>query len=222
MNLTVLKNSDKSVKMTVILSVVFTLILAVTFIIAFMHLTQKVDAAYKNALVLDMSGNVYGTTSVDAADMRKYEYENHVKQFTQKWYSFDEHTYEQNVITALYWIGERGKQLLNEYNDVNMLHSLVQKNLRYTVTISEIKVDMKTVPISGHIIFTQTGFRAKGSISRDIYAQFSLYDVSRASENPHGVKIDEWLVRYSEPREATREEEKTIKQLESLESKDHE
>lgn len=217
MNLTVFKNLDKSLKMTMLLSITFTIILAVTFTIAFVYLTKKVDAAYTKALVLDTSGNVYNATSVHAADMRKYEYENHIKQFVQKWYSFDEHTYEQNVIQALYWIGDTGKELLNEYNDVNMLHSLVQKNLRYTVSMKEIKVDMKTVPVTGYIIFSQTGFRAKGSIARDIYAQFSLYDVSRASENPHGVKIDQWIVKYSEPRETTREEEKTGKTKENTE-----
>ena len=42
-----------------------------------------------------------------------------------------------NITSALNLIGNKGKELLNEYNDVNMLNSLVQKNIRYGVSIDE-------------------------------------------------------------------------------------
>lgn len=88
-----------------------------------------------------------------------------------------------------------------------MLNSLIQKNLRYGIIIKDLHIDMQTIPVSGEILFTQTGYRAKGSIARDISAKFTLYDVSRSAENSHGVKIDSWEVRYSEPREITEAEE---------------
>ncbi|MCI7359622.1 MAG: hypothetical protein MSK40_18220, partial [Parabacteroides sp.] len=140
------------------------------------------------------------------AAMRKYEYENHIKTFVSLWYSFDESTYENNVTLALNLIGNRGKELYNEYNDINMLNSLIQKNIRYGVIIKDIHINMQTVPISGDILFTQTGYRARGSVARDISVNFTLYDVSRSRENSHGVKIESWDVRYSEPREITDEE----------------
>lgn len=98
-------------------------------------------------------------------------------------------------------IGNRGKELLSEYNDINMHNSLIQKNIIYSVTIKDIRVDMKTVPVSGEILFTQTGYRARGGVSRDVLAKFTLYDVSRSRENSHGVKIESWEVNYSEPKE---------------------
>lgn len=41
---------------------------------------------------------------------------------------------------------------MNEYNDVNMLNSLVQKNIRYGVSIDEIVIDMGTIPVTGKIL----------------------------------------------------------------------
>lgn len=172
----------------------------------FFYLSNKIDVAYTKALVLDTSGQVYDVAAIESAAMRKYEYENHIKTFVSLWYSFDESTYEDNVTLALNLIGNRGKELYNEYNDINMLNSLIQKNIRYGVIIKDIHINMQTVPISGDILFTQTGYRARGSVARDISVNFTLYDVSRSRENSHGVKIESWEVRYSEPREITDEE----------------
>ena len=111
--------------------------------------------------------------------------------------------YEKNISLALNLIGNKGKELLNEYNDVNMLNSLIQKNIRYGVRIKDVEINTQTIPVSGKIIFTQTGYRARGSISRNIEAEFTIYDMlSRSEENAHGAKIEDWIVRYSEPVES--------------------
>ena len=47
---------------------------------------------------------------------------------------------------ALNLIGNKGKELLNEYNDVNMQNSLIQKNIRYDVSIKDIQIDTQTIP----------------------------------------------------------------------------
>lgn len=208
MDLTKFKTVDQTVKLTICLSVGFSCILTIAYIVCFFYLTDKIDTAYTKALVLDRQGQVYQTASLPASAMRKFEYENHVKTFVKAWYAFDESTYEGNVNSALNLIGNRGKELLNEYNDINMLNSLIQKNIRYQVIIQDIQVHTNTIPISGKINFTQTGYRARGSIARDVEVEFTLYDVSRSQENAHGVKIEEWIVRYSEPRETTKQEAK--------------
>ena len=92
-----------------------------------------------------------------------------------------------------------------------MYNSLIQKNIRYGVLLKDIELDITTLPVSGKIYFTQMGFRSRGSSARDVFVDFTLYDVDRSSENPHGVKIEDWIVRYSEPRATTNEEERTNK-----------
>ena len=54
-------------------------------------------------------------------------------------------------------------------------------------------------------LFTQTGYRARGKISRKVEAEFSIYDVSRSEENAHGAKIEDWIVHYSAPIEDNQE-----------------
>ena len=201
MDLTKFKTVDDAFKTTIIAAISSCGIMAVAFIICFFYLTNKMEDAYKKYLVLDTTGQVYDVTTIESSAMRKYEYENHVKTFVSLWYAFDESTYESNITSALNLIGNRGKELLNEYNDVNMQNSLLQKNIRYGVIIRDMRVDIQTVPCSGMILFTQTGYRARGSVARDITVSFTLYNVSRSRENPHGVKIDTWNVSYSEPRE---------------------
>lgn len=206
MNLMKFKTVDQAFKMTVLVAVLCCLIMGTAFAVASIYLSNKIDNVLTKALVFDTSGQVYDATAINAIDMRKYEYEDHVKRFVSLWYSFDESTYERNIEDALHLIGNRGKILFNEYNDVNMLNSLIQKNLRYGIIIKDLTINMQTIPVSGEVLFTQTGYRAKGSIARDISVKFTLYDVSRSAENSHGVKIDNWEVRYSEPREITDEE----------------
>lgn len=203
MDLTKFKTVDESLRITLIVSVCCCGIMALAFTVAFIFQYNKIDEAYTKALVLDTSGKIYEATPIAASDMRKYEYEDHIKDFVVKWYAFDESTYESNIKSALNLIGNRGKELLSEYNDVNMHNSLIQKNIIYKVAIKDIQVDMKTVPVSGEILFTQTGYRARGSVSRDVLVKFTLYDVSRSRENSHGVKIESWEVNYSEPQETT-------------------
>ena len=74
-------------------------------------MSNKIDAAYTKALVLDTSGQVYDVAAIESAAMRKYDYENHIKPFVSLWYYFDESTYENNVTLALNLIGNRGKEM---------------------------------------------------------------------------------------------------------------
>jgi len=201
MDLMKFKGVDNAVKMTIRLSIGYCVVLTIAFITCIIYQTMTLEKAYSQALVIDKNGEVYEASGMPASNMRMFEYINHVKTFVGKWYA-----YEKNITSALNLIGNKGKELLNEYNDVNMLNSLVQKNIRYGVSIDEIVIDMGTIPVTGKILFTQTGYRARGKISRKVEAEFSIYDVSRSEENAHGAKIEDWIVHYSAPIEDNQEE----------------
>lgn len=197
MNLSNFKKIDSIIRQTSLLALFFCVILAISYTISFIYLSNKIEELYTKALVIDTKGNVYEATSVRSSDMRLYEYENHVKTFVKYWYSFDEYTYEKNIESGLHLIGEKGKELLNEYNDLAILSTLVQKNIRYGVTINDIKIDTNTLPVKGTLLATQTGYRAKGSVERNMTISFTLYDVARSRENVHGAKIGEWNIKYT-------------------------
>jgi hypothetical protein len=125
---------------------------------------------------------------------RMYEYEDHVKIFYTKWYSFDQSTFESNINTALYLIGDRGKQLLDDYKESEVHKNLVQLNMEVDVRITRVLVDMNNWPKQGIIEGVQTIKRSMGQVSRNMYCRFTLYDVSRSRENPHGVLIENWEI----------------------------
>ncbi|MDE8697684.1 hypothetical protein PZH42_26770, partial [Bacteroides cellulosilyticus] len=101
------------------------MILTIAFASSIIFLINKIEKAYGQALVINRQGEVYEASSLSASDMRQYEYMNHIKTFVTHWYAFDESSYEKNISLALNLIGNKGKELLNEYNDVNMLNSLI-------------------------------------------------------------------------------------------------
>lgn len=187
-----LDNLNKMVKRNTIMTLVSIFIVSVAFAFIINRLINQVNELQQNVLVIDTKGNAYESQSVQASYMRVYEYENHVKTFIQLWYAFDENNYEDNINTAINLIGESGKELLNQYNDLNMLNILKQKNIHYNAKVDDISIDMNTLPVSGTAYVTQTGYRAKGSVSRTLKINFTLYDVARCRENVHGVKIDKW------------------------------
>jgi hypothetical protein len=196
MDLTSLEKIDNSIRRTSWLALAFCVIVTTASTISFYYLSNKIDEIYTKALVIDTRGNTYQTAVIPAKEMRIYEYENHVKTFVNLWYAFDESNYEKNIEAGLHLIGDMGKELLNEYNDVAILGSLIQKNIRYGVSIKDITIDMETLPVSGTLQAIQTGYRARGSISRNMRVSFTLYDVARSRENVHGCKISEWKVKF--------------------------
>lgn len=126
MNLMKFKGADDAVKLTIRLSAGYCIILTIALPAVSSSLSTN-RKAYGQALVIDRQGEVYEASSLSASDMRQYEYMNHVKTFVTHWYAFDESSYEKNISLALNLIGNKGKELLNEYNDVNMLNSLIQR-----------------------------------------------------------------------------------------------
>lgn len=75
MNLTKFKTVDQAFKTTVIVASSCCLIMGIAFTVCFFYLSNKIDAAYTKALVLDTSGQVYDVAAIESAAMRKYEYE---------------------------------------------------------------------------------------------------------------------------------------------------
>ena len=168
-------------------------IAAVILMAVYMH--GELEKQNVMIYVMDKTGAI---TTADKSELdvsgRLYEYEDHVKTFYRKWYAFDESSFETNIESALYMIGEIGKRMYQKYMEDNILRTLKQMNMAVTVEIKEVYVDMNTMPRTGYITGIQTIKRLKGSVSRNMNCTFELWDVSRSRNNPHGVKIEKWEV----------------------------
>jgi len=191
------ETAQASYKKTVGLSKFVILIMLLCFMVSNLFLGFLLYQAQKNVVVLDKNGHMYGTESSDMADMRKYIYEDYVKTFYTTWYSFNENNYDEHIEKGLKMIGETGKELFNEYNDLQLKSNIIQKNLRYEVKITKVEVDMNTKPISGRIEGIQTCIRAQGTKSRTMYVNFTIGDITASKENLQGCQIGEWKVYHS-------------------------
>lgn len=194
MDLITFNKGNQAVKFTTMLALVYCVVITIAFIVSFLIQTKEISKITEKLLVIDTKGQVYNTNSINSADARIYEYKNHVKMFYTCWYSFDQGSFPGHIEAGLHLIGDRGKELLNEYNSGQVLQKLTEKNLRYEVKITDIVVDMSTNPVSGRIEGIQIGKRARGSISRKLCAKFTLEDVSRTEENLHGCQIETWEI----------------------------
>ena len=168
-------------------------VVAVIGMAVYMH--REFEKQYATIYVMDKSGAI-STADKNELDVsgRLFEYEDHVKTFYRKWYAFDESNFETNIESALYLIGDVGKIMYQKYMEDNILRTLKQMNMSVMVDITEIHVDMNTMPRTGYITGIQTIKRTKGSVSRNMNCTFELYDVSRSRQNPHGVRIEKWNV----------------------------
>ena len=168
-------------------------VVTVILMAVFMH--RELEKQYAMIYVMDKSGAI---TTADRNQMdvsgRLFEYEDHVKTFYRKWYAFDESSFESNIESALYLIGDVGKTMYQKYMEDNILRTLKQMNMSVAVEIADVYVDMNTMPRTGYITGRQTIKRTKGSVSRNMNCSFELWDVARSRNNPHGVKIEKWEV----------------------------
>ena len=194
MKFTTFETAQENYKKTVGLSKFVIIIIVTTSLFSNLFLGYLLAKASSTAIVLDSKGVIYNTKSAGLEDTRIYEYEDHIRSFYSNWYAFDETSYDQHIEAGLNMIGDVGKELYNEYNDLQIKTNMIQKNLRYEVKISKVQIDMNTTPISGHIEGIQTCLRAKGQKSRTICANFTIYDVSRSKTNIHGCKIEQWKI----------------------------
>lgn len=160
-----------------------------------------VYAAYKHAgqriWVLSPHGQVYHAASNDQLSPpgRVYEYENHIKLFYAKFYAYDEGSYEQNINDALCLIGESGKQLY-QFNVINRVYEkVVQHNMVVQSCVDAIEINMNTIPAQGQVKarqFIQCGDQPVRVQRLD--AVFQLRDVARYRKNPHGVRIENFVI----------------------------
>ena len=168
-------------------------VVAVILMAVYMH--RELEKQYAMIYVMDKSGAI-STADRNELDVsgRLFEYEDHVKTFYRKWYVFDESSFEPNIESALYLIGDVGKTMYQKYMEDHVLRTLKQMNMSVTVEIRDVQIDMNTMPRTGYITGIQTIKRTKGSVSRNMNCTFELWDVSRSRNNPHGVKIEKWDV----------------------------
>lgn len=168
----------------------------------FIYSQNELKKARNTIYAIDSKGNVSSAYGQEInTNVRVFEYENHVKTFYKLWYQVDQNSYKANIEEALLLVGDCGKELYNEYKDQDLYGQLRSKNFIITVSIESINIDITQRPFRGYIKGVQTIKRLTAESSRNMNCSFTIYDVDRSKENPHGVKIENWKVEDNSKKE---------------------
>lgn len=199
MEMNSLKSYKKAFDITRVLLIGLFLFFTVFMAIVLIYSNQKIKEAQNSVLVINpKSGQMFDVQTQSAADFRVYQYELQAKMVYGLWYSFDENNYDQNIESAMYLLGDCGREMLNSYLDENVKQMVMQKNIVFRVKIQRVKINMNTNPVSGFIEGQQIINRASGERIRNLFCKFTISDCNSSSNNQLGCKINDWEIYNSE------------------------
>ncbi len=168
--------------------------MTVGLVFGYVLMTEKVETAYKQMVIIDKAGSVYEKGMISYNKGRMYEYEDQAKTVFKLWYGLDEYNYNGNVEAALKLLGECGKEMIDTYNQSELKSKIVQKNLVMNAEVEGVSIDMNTVPVSGEVWGKQIVRRGTGEAGRWIKCRFVVIDTDRSRDNPHGCKLENWEI----------------------------
>jgi hypothetical protein len=162
----------------------------------FYEFKKEIEESKRQIYVMDYAGNIFfGQVERMNLSHRVAEYKDHVRDFYNLWYSFDQNTFYDNTDRALWLIGERGKELKEEYEMQKVYENVFEKNMIVNVEVLNIDIDVNQRPMVGIIEGIQTIRRGMGEIRRNLVVEFSITDAQgRSEKNPHGAVIKKWNV----------------------------
>jgi conjugative transposon TraK protein len=150
--------------------------------------------------VLEGNGNVLTAKTVkDALMWREPEIHNHLKKFHEYFFNLDQFNYEQNIEKSLNLIDESGKNYYLTLLNQGWYNSLKLNNLTQSIIIDSINTNSKTYPYLGSIYGKTVVYRhgeEKKMKEKKIQIECNLYDVARTIDNPHGLLITNYNIKY--------------------------
>ncbi len=172
--------------MTVIGSLSWAFYVAKTFTKTTFIITEKGQATIAKSM-----------TSSQIDTYRNPEIKNHIKVFHKLFWEYDQFSYERKINEALYLIGSSGKEMYLSLKAKGHFSQIQTQNLIQKITIDSIKIDEKSTPYHGVLYGELKVMRTdqKSEENNRFFASFDLYNVSRTEKNPHGLLIENYLVK---------------------------
>ncbi|WP_405208503.1 hypothetical protein [Aquimarina sp. LLG6339-5] len=128
---------------------------------------------------------------------RKPEIINHIKMFHKSFWEIDQFNYKRRIDRALYLSGRSGKQLFKTLQANGHLAKLVTENLTQKMDIDSIKINDKVTPYKATFYGKLRVSRTDQKIEtvNEFKANFVLHNVARTNKNPHGLLIENYLLK---------------------------
>jgi hypothetical protein len=158
--------------------------------------TYQIRKASKQLYLLDTNGAAFSAKQSEYVH-RKPEIINHIRNFHDLFYGVDQFNYETRVNDALYLIGNSGKDLYLTLKASGWYSKLVSNNLSQSIHEDSLIVYDNVYPYVaryyGRVTVSRTDLQAKET--KRIQSTFILHNVSRTEKNPHGLLIENYLVK---------------------------
>lgn len=159
-----------------------------------------IGQSFKNsAYILNEDGSAAfakGITNEKVDAYRKPEIINHAKTFHDLFWNIDQFNLERKIDKALYMIGESGRQMYLTLKAQGHYAKIEAQNLNQSVKIDSIHVNDKVNPyqiaLYAKLLVQRTD--QKSETLNDFKATFTMYNVARTENNPHGLLIENYRV----------------------------
>lgn len=156
--------------------------------------------ALKTTYILTDEGKAImlnNTNKYKVDQFRKPEIVNHIKEFHKLFFEIDQFNFEKRVDQSLHLIGVSGRDLYKTLEARRYYSNIAANNLEHELVVDSIRVNHKIHPYKGKfygkIVIRRTDQKLKNV--EKLYSTFELRNVARTERNPHGLIIENYLVR---------------------------
>jgi hypothetical protein len=191
-SLTNYKSSFSLMKWIVVIVVV---VIGAMFSIAHYMGIKEIAKAKNEVWVRDTNGMQFKATAKEyTLEDYKLDVKNHTKIFVSFWYSFDEETYNENIESGVYLLGDCSKPMVAFYQSKKMADKLKVDNLRFKAKMTSCEVKIVNNITYGKAIIEQSISRGVNEKTREFEATFIILTdgVNKSNNNPFGMKIEDW------------------------------
>jgi len=122
------------------------------------------------------------------------EAKDHIRTFHEWFFTLspDEKDIKANTTRALYLADESAKKLYDNLKENGYYAGVVAGNIRQSIFIDSIQLDMRSYPFYFRCWATQTIVRSTSKVTRDLITEGYLRRTDRSENDPHGFLIERW------------------------------
>ena len=122
------------------------------------------------------------------------EAKDHIRTFHEWFFSLspDEKDIKTNTTRALYLADESAKRFYDNLKENGFYAGIIAGNMRYSIFIDSIQLDIRVYPFYFRCWATQTIVRSTSKVTRSLITEGYLRRMDRSENNPHGFQIERW------------------------------
>lgn len=188
-----MKNIDSSFRYIRLFSLAFLLgCLSVTVFISYK--SYQLAAQSQQKIFILANGKALEAYSADRKDNIPVEAKDHVAMFHYFFFTLDpdEKVIQSNITKALYLADASAKQQYDNLKENGYYANLIAGNISQEMQTDSIEINTAVYPFYFRFKGQQRIIRPTTIITRSLFTEGYLRNVSRSDNNPHGFLIEKW------------------------------